>query len=345
MADVIHVRGLTKTFRVPVKNDQKGLYRRLRHIVANPSQTFTAVNGLIFDVAEGEVLGFLGANGSGKSTTIKMLTGILTPTAGEIEVLGYVPHRQRREYTQHIGVVFGQKSLLWWNIPVIESFKLYRDIYDVSERDFQERLTHFASLLEVTGFLHVPVRKLSLGMRMRAEIVASLLHRPRVIFLDEPTIGLDVISRLNLKKFLQRVNEEMGITLFLTTHNMFDVEDLCRRCVIMSRGSVIYDGDVIGLKASASYKLVELEVLQVLNPARFRRALDRCQVLENDGTSYKLQVAGSEAHEVIDGLFESCRFANLHIVPPTLETIIRRIFEEDRAKEQRDVEEILQAAV
>jgi len=344
MADVIRTRGLTKTFRVPVKNEQKGFYRRLRHVLVNPSRPFTAVNDLTFHVAEGEILGFLGANGSGKSTTIKMLTGILTPTAGEIDVLGYVPHRQRREYTQHIGVVFGQKSLLWWNIPVIESFKLYRDIYDVSERDFQERLADFAALLEVTEFLHVPVRKLSLGMRMRAEIVASLLHRPRVIFLDEPTIGLDVISRLTLKRFLQRVNEEMGITLFLTTHNMFDVEDLCRRCVIMSRGSVIYDGGVLDLKASGSYKLIELEVLSIDNAPRFRRLLDRCQVLESGATTYKLQVAGTEAQWVIDELFKSCRFANLHIAPPTLEAIIHRIFEEDRAQEQRNVETVLQAA-
>jgi len=242
-------------------------------------------------------------------------------------------------------VVFGQKSLLWWNIPVIESFKLYRDIYDVSERDFQARLTEFADLLEVTDYLHVPVRKLSLGMRMRAEIVASLLHRPRVIFLDEPTIGLDVISRLNLKKFLQRVNEDMGITLFLTTHNMFDVEDLCRRCMIMSHGSVIYDGAVMDLKTGASYKLIELEVLHLENPPRFRRLLDRCEILASDGTSYKLQVAGADAHEVINELFMSCRFANLQIVPPTLETIIRQIFEEDRTKEQRDVEKVLEAVV
>jgi viologen exporter family transport system ATP-binding protein len=344
MADVIRTRELTKTFKVPVKNEETGRLRRLRHFLVNPTQTFTAVKDLSFGVAEGEVVGFLGANGSGKSTTIKMLTGILTPTSGEVEVLGCVPHRDRGEYTRHIGVVLGQKSLLWWNIPVIESFKLYRDIYGVSRRDFEERLAHFSELLEITDILHVPVRKLSLGLRMRAEIVASLLHQPRIVFLDEPTIGLDVVSRLNLKSFLERINQELGITIFLTTHNMFDVEDLCRRCVIMSRGEAIYDGDIASLKASESSKVVEFELLKILDERRFRRAVNRCQILEGTESCFKLQVASGEAHQVIDELFDSCRFSNLHIVPPTLESIVRKIFEEDRAKEQQDVAEILQAA-
>lgn len=337
----IHVRDVSKTFRIPVRDDTTGLLSRLRRFVVNPSEDLHAVQDLSFDVAEGEVIGFLGANGSGKSTTIKMLTGILTPSAGTVEVLGYVPWRERIAYTRHIGLVLGQKTLLWWNIPVIESLRLYRDIYGQTTRDFERRLDHFSELLEIKDILHVPVRKLSLGLRMRAEIVASLLHRPRVIFLDEPTIGLDVLARLNLKRFLRRLNEDEGVTIFLTTHNMFDVEELCRRCMIVDKGRLIYDGDISTLKANEKHKIVELEILQVIDDRRLQAVLRRCEILERTPSTYRLQVATSEAVDVIDQLFEACRLSNLNVIPPTLESIIEKIFE------GRDsyVAEVLQTAV
>jgi viologen exporter family transport system ATP-binding protein len=345
MAPVIQVRDLIKTFKVPVRNGHSGWFGKLKHFVVNPSEQLTAVDGISFAVEAGEVLGFLGANGSGKSTTIKMLTGILTPTSGAVDVLGYTPWRQRIAYTQNIGVVLGQKSLLWWNIPVIESFKLYRDIYGQSHRDFAARMKHFAEILEITDFLHVPVRKLSLGLRMRAEIAASLLHRPRIIFLDEPTIGLDVVARLNLKRFLRRVNQEEGVTIFLTTHNMFDVEELCRRCIIIDHGKTIYAGDIATLRANEQTKIVEVEILATLNERRFQAALRRCEVLERSAAKLKLQVDARDAVAVIGELFEACRLANLNVVPPALESIVEKIFQAERRGRDHDVAEVLQAAV
>jgi ABC-2 type transport system ATP-binding protein len=346
MPEVIRARALEKTFRTPVPVDPgAGPLSRLAHLIRNPSQPFTAVRDLDLDVGEGETLGFLGANGSGKSTTIKMLTGILTPSAGEVEVLGHVPHRRRAAFTSQIGLVLGQKSLLWWNIPVIESFKLYRDIYSISSADFETRLKLFSEVLELTKIMHVPVRKLSLGLRMRAEIAASLLHRPRIIFLDEPTIGLDVRARLKLKRFLRRVNEETGVTIFLTTHNMFDVEDVCSRCVIISKGSSVFDGDVATLRANEQHKRLELEIFRTVDEARLERALSRCEVITRKGPRVKLQVPSDEAVEIIGELLESCRLANLNVVPPTLESIVERILERNEGDGGSDASQALEAAV
>ena len=327
----IHVQNVSKSFRVPVKDERQGLAAKLRRFVVNPTQELRAVDDLSFDVGAGEVVGLLGVNGSGKSTTIKMLTGILTPSAGEIDVLGYVPWRQRIAYTHHIGVVLGQKTLLWWNIPVIDSLRLYRDIYGQSSKEFEERLDHFADVLEIRDILHVPVRKLSLGLRMRAEIVASLLHRPRVVFLDEPTIGLDILARLNLKRFLRRLHEEEGVTIVLTTHNMFDVEELCRRVLILQKGKLIYDGDIAALKAGDEQKVVELQVVQVLDDRRFQAALGRTQVLERSASKYRLQVEGAEAVCVIGDLMASSRLENLNVIPPTLESIVEKLFARSRS--------------
>ncbi len=337
----IHLRDLSKSFRVPQRDQKPGLLGKLRRFVTNPAEELRAVRDLSFDVEQGEVVGLLGVNGSGKSTTIKMLTGILTPTSGTVEVLGYVPYKQRIAYTRHIGVVLGQKTLLWWNIPVIDSLRLYRDIYGQSSRDFEARLDHFAGMLEIRDFLHVPVRKLSLGMRMRAEIVASLLHRPRVIFLDEPTIGLDVLARLNLKRFLRRLHQDEGVTIVLTTHNMFDVEELCHRCLILEKGRLIYDGDIEAMKAAEENKVVELEILEVVDDRRLRAALRRCEVLEQSASKYRLQVASVETVGVISELFESCRLANLNVIPPTLESIVEKLFAQRRSEHVQ----VLQAAV
>ncbi|MBN1845394.1 MAG: ATP-binding cassette domain-containing protein [Sedimentisphaerales bacterium] len=263
---------------MPVKGqrDWKSLfYRRNRRV--------DVIHDVSFTVREGEFIGYIGPNGAGKSTTIKLLTGILYPQAGSIRVLGYEPHTQRYEYTYHIGVVFGQRSLLEYDIPVADSLSLYRAIYELNERQFAERLEEFTAMLDLGDLLHIPVRKLSLGQRMRCEIAASLLHRPRVIFLDEPTIGLDALSKHEIREFLRRINQQEKVTIILTTHDMDDIEQLCERIIFIHVGHIVYDGPLNTLKNKyVTRKDVEIvydrpvEIPPAFEPLVHRRDRNTC---------------------------------------------------------------------
>ena len=202
-----------------------------------------------FSIEKGEMVGYIGPNGAGKSTSVKMLTGILVPTSGQIRINGFVPHKQRRHYVKTIGVVFGQRTQLWWDIAVIESFKLLRRIYDVSQQDFERRMGLFDEILGIREYLHTPVRKLSLGERMRCDLAAALLHNPPLLFLDEPTIGLDVVAKDHIRQFLRAINREFRTTVLLTTHDLDDIEELCRRIMIIDHGKLLYDGQLSDLKS------------------------------------------------------------------------------------------------
>ncbi|GGS89530.1 hypothetical protein GCM10010156_54940 [Planobispora rosea] len=214
-------------------------------------RTVHAVQDLSFTVEAGEFVGYLGPNGAGKSTTIKMLTGILAPTSGRIEVAGLDPLRRRTDLTRRIGVVFGQRTTLWWDLPLKDSFELVRHLYKVDRNDFRRRLDELADLLDLSGFLHTPVRQLSLGQRMRGDITAALLHDPAVLVLDEPTIGLDVVSKAAMRAFLGRLNAERGTTVLLTTHDLGDIEKLCRRVMLIHHGRLGFDGTLDDLRALA----------------------------------------------------------------------------------------------
>ncbi|WP_068923072.1 ABC transporter ATP-binding protein [Planobispora rosea] len=214
-------------------------------------RTVHAVQDLSFTVEAGEFVGYLGPNGAGKSTTIKMLTGILAPTSGRIEVAGLDPLRRRTDLTRRIGVVFGQRTTLWWDLPLKDSFELVRHLYKVDRNDFRRRLDELADLLDLGGFLHTPVRQLSLGQRMRGDITAALLHDPAVLVLDEPTIGLDVVSKAAMRAFLGRLNAERGTTVLLTTHDLGDIEKLCRRVMLIHHGRLGFDGTLDDLRALA----------------------------------------------------------------------------------------------
>lgn len=236
---VIEVRGLTKEFNIFRRREGvRGAFMDLFH---REYRTLRAVDGIDFFVEEGEMVGYIGANGAGKSTTIKMLTGILVPTAGDLRVRGYVPYKDRERYTHHIGVVFGQRSQLWWDIAVIESYRLLRRVYHVSEEDFKARLDMFNDILGLADFLHLPVRKLSLGQKMRCELAAALLHNPSILFLDEPTIGLDILAKAKIRDFLKDINREFRTTIILTTHDLGDIEALCPRVAIIDRGRMLFD--------------------------------------------------------------------------------------------------------
>ncbi|HRW10446.1 MAG TPA: ATP-binding cassette domain-containing protein, partial [Caldilineaceae bacterium] len=229
-------------------NRKPGLIGAIQNLFSNDYKSVEAVNDISFAIAQGEVVGYIGPNGAGKSTTIKMLTGILHPTAGEVLVDGFVPQRERVRNSMQIGVVFGQRSQLLWDIPPRDTFELMRKMYTIPRERYARNLTHFIELLEMGDFLDRPVRQLSLGQRMRCELVASLLHDPKVLYLDEPTIGLDVVAKERIREFIQSLNQERQTTVILTTHDIDDIERLCRRVLIIDKGKLIYDGALAEIK-------------------------------------------------------------------------------------------------
>src|SRR5262245_6890263 len=239
---IIRVRDLVKEFRTAKR--QPGLLGGLRTLLTTEQVVTRAVDGVGFDVEEGELVGYLGPNGAGKSTTIKMLTGILVPTSGQVEVAGRIPWRERERNALDIGVVFGQRSQLWWDLPLIESFKLIGKLYRVTPQEFVRNLDRFTHLLGLDAFLATPVRQLSLGQRMRGDLAAVMLYEPRILYLDEPTVGLDVVAKDRMLTFIAEVNRESATTIILTTHDLQDVERLCRRIILIDHGRVLYDGPV-----------------------------------------------------------------------------------------------------
>jgi len=253
---MIEVRHVTKTF---VKYEkEKGLLGMLKAFFNARKVITKAVDDISFSVKQGEVVGYIGANGAGKSTTIKMLTGIVTPTSGEILVNGLVPYQKRVENARNIGVVFGQRTQLWWDLPLGESFSILKEIYEIPTEVYNQRLALFDSILDINSFIKSPVRTLSLGQRMRADIAASLLHNPKVLYLDEPTIGLDVSAKKKMREAIKKMNQEFNTTVILTTHDLDDIEELCQRIMIIDAGKIIYDGQLSEIKDKygASRKIV-----------------------------------------------------------------------------------------
>ncbi|MGB3337089.1 MAG: ATP-binding cassette domain-containing protein [Devosia sp.] len=248
MTALIEARGVSKRFRQHKRFP--GLLGALKTLVTSEYTEMSAVSDVSFDIAAGEAVGYLGPNGAGKSTMIKMMTGILVPSAGTLSVLGRTPHQQRMANARQIGVVFGQRSQLWWDLPVIDSFTLHQRIYDIPETRYADNLKRFSALLDLTPFLDRAVRQLSLGQRMRAEIVMSLLHDPKILFLDEPTIGLDVVAKDAVRRFLAEINRERGVTIILTTHDLQDIETICPRLVMVDHSRLIFDGELKSLRAA-----------------------------------------------------------------------------------------------
>lgn len=243
---MIHLNGVTKEFKKVIK--RPGLAGSVRSLFHREYETVKAVDNISFHVPAGEILGFIGANGAGKSTTIKMLTGILTPTSGTVEIDGKVPWENRTQYVKEIGVVFGQRTQLWWDLPLTETFSVLKQIYQVDDAAFKKRMGFLNEVLELDSFIKSPVRTLSLGQRMRADLAASMIHNPKVLFLDEPTISLDVTVKNNIRHAITQINEEEGTTIVLTTHDLNDIETLCKRIIIIDKGNIMYDGDLLQMK-------------------------------------------------------------------------------------------------
>lgn len=257
--EAIVMKNVCKDFMV--LNRHEGLKGSIRDLFSRDYKTISAVKDVSLTIQKGEIIGYLGPNGAGKSTTIKMMTGVLEPSSGEILINGRVPYRDRTANSEHIGVVFGQRSQLWWSLPLIESFNLLRDIYMVPEKDYQEMLVLYQSLVDLEPILHKPVRQMSLGQRTLSDILAAFLHNPDIVFLDEPTIGLDVSMKAKIRDLIKGLNKEKNTTVILTTHDMGDVDALCRRIVIIDQGKKIYDNDIDHLKSYfGSYRTLRMRL-------------------------------------------------------------------------------------
>jgi ABC-2 type transport system ATP-binding protein len=290
-APLISVHSLSKHYRSFKRRE--GLLGGVASLFHREYQNVKAVENVNFEIGRGEMVGYIGPNGAGKSTTIKMLTGILVPTSGEISSNGFVPWKQRAAYVKTIGVVFGQRTQLWWDIAAIESFKLLRRIYDVSQRDFDERMELFNQVLALKELLDVPVRKLSLGQRMRCDLAAALLHNPPILFLDEPTIGLDVVAKDSIRQFLRTINRHFKTTVLLTTHDLDDIEELCKRIMIIDRGTVLYDGPLTRLKErflrTKQIKFILRDGDQTVRLAAFEQSLPTLCANGDRGMSPRLE--------------------------------------------------------
>jgi ABC-2 type transport system ATP-binding protein len=325
---LIEVEDLRKSFTRPVR--RAGRFGALRSLLAREYQSLDAVSGVSFTLEAGEMVGYLGPNGAGKSTTMKMLTGILVPSGGRIEVGGLVPHRQRVAHVRRIGVVFGQRTQLWWDLPTIESFDLLRHVYKIPLARYRENLKTFGDLLDLGPFLDTPVRQLSLGQRMRADLAAALLHDPRILFLDEPTIGLDVVARERIREFLARINREREVTVILTTHDLADVSRLCQRVVLIDHGRVIYDGGLEQLRARhGRWRTLVVD----LADGSQAPLVDTAELVRQEGPRAWLRFdrERTSAAALIAAVAARYPVRDLTVEEPEIEAIVRGIYENGAA--------------
>jgi ABC-2 type transport system ATP-binding protein len=322
METVLRVGNLTKIFRVAER--RKGFIPALKSLARPSYRSIRAVDDISFSVARGEILAFLGPNGAGKSTTIKLITGILYPTSGTVEVLGLNPHRRRKTLAYRIGTVFGQKSQLWFHLPPIDSLRLLSDIYDIDRAEAERRIASLAELFEIRPYLKIPVRKLSLGERIRCEIAASLLHKPEVLFLDEPTIGLDVIVRQTVRDLIRRINEEERTTIFLTSHDAGDIEKICRRAIVINHGRIVWDDSIKAMK----YSFLRRKVIDLKLDAPLTLSLRGAEVIKAKGYSAKIEVDLTKIslEEVIARLMRDNKVQDITISNPPMEEIITMIY-------------------
>ena len=324
MHPIIDVQKLEKTFSL--RKQHKGQFSALKNFMTREVNLVKAVDIISFQVQKGEIVGYLGPNGAGKSTTIKMLTGLLVPSSGTIQVNGFVPWKDREKYVAHIGAVFGQRTTLWWDLPVSESLDLLQHIYQIPENRFKKNLARFTELLELESFLDSPVRSLSLGQRMRADICAALLHNPEVLFLDEPTIGLDVVAKERIRTFIKHINEEQGTTVILTTHDLADVQKLCQRIMIIDQGRLLFDGQLDTLQQRFGGKR-QLIVDFAENYQDVSMPEVNLKTFKNKRATYEFDRQTLSASELITQLSQQYQIQDLTVQEPDIEATIREIYE------------------
>lgn len=327
MSALIDVQGLRKEFKIAKRRE--GALGALRSLVSREYNTKVAVDDISFQIRPGELVGYIGPNGAGKSTTIKMLTGILVPSGGAVRVRGIVPYERRVENARQIGVVFGQRTQLWWDLPTIESFELLQHIYKIPKERYERNMARFRDLLGLEEFLATPVRQLSLGQRMRADLAAALLHDPDIVYLDEPTIGLDVVAKEKIREFIKEINRERGVTVVLTTHDMQDIEKICERMILIDKGTLVYDGPIQQIKERFG-KLRTLVVDLEPNGADAPLLVAGAEQVKQEGSRHWLRFNRDEisASQLIARVSEQHSIRDLTVEEPEIEGIISRIYQE-----------------
>ena len=335
--DLIHIENLTKHFKI--LNRHQGLGGAIRDLFSSDYRTVKAVDGISFDIQPGEIVGYIGPNGAGKSTTIKMMTGILKPTDGTIQVNGQAPYSNRIRQAQIMGVVFGQRSQLWWDLPVIESFKILKEIYKVDQQTFDEHMDLFTRLVGLDALYSQQVRTLSLGQRMLCDISASFLHNPQVVFLDEPTIGLDISVKAKIRSVILELNRTRNTTIILTTHDLGDVEALCRRIIIIDKGKILYDGDIKQVTALfGAYRTLKLQIenfndntLNVLREKLTKKFGPKSAISvatnEESWTDVTIDQAYTPLSDVLNFVMTNFPVFDVRIVEISMENVVRKVYD------------------
>lgn len=320
---VISVKNLKKYYQVYQK--EPGLWGSIQSLFLRKYYDVKAVDGISFEIAEGELVGFIGPNGAGKTTTLKVLSGLLYPTTGEVRVLGLEPFKRQKQFQVNISLIMGQKNQLWWDLPAWDSFILNKEIYEIDEGVFKKNVEKLSQMLEVEDILKTPVRKLSLGQRMKCELIAALLHSPQVLFLDEPTIGLDVVAQKNMRDFIKEYNEEFRATIILTSHYMGDVKELCKRVIIINEGEILYDGSLEKIiNKFAPYKVIKIDFEKEVDVEKLK---ELGTVEKYSGNFIEIRVKKSEVPSKAAKILSEFDVADLTIEDPAIEDIIREIFD------------------
>ena len=332
MENMIYVENLRKEFKKIIK--EPGVKGSVKALFKPKKEIVKAVDGISFEVPRGEILGFIGPNGAGKSTVIKMLTGILMPTSGVCRINGQIPQENRKNYVKEIGVVFGQRTQLWWDLALRETYAVLKEIYEVPDDQYKKRMAFLNEVLELESFITSPVRTLSLGQRMRADIAASLLHSPKVLFLDEPTIGLDVVVKENIRNAIRKINAEEGTTVVLTTHDLADIELLCERIVMIDKGKKVFDGAIADLKhnygdvRTMQFELTNAPDIKLLDYCRRFKLTEDDVSVENDKGSVKVRfnTAAVSVEEIISYTLSTVHVKDINIKDVEIEEIIKRLY-------------------
>ncbi|RLE45350.1 ABC transporter [Candidatus Woesearchaeota archaeon] len=323
MKPIIHVKNLKKVYKTHTR--EPGVFSAVKSLFFRKYKFIHALRGVSFDIGEGELVGFIGPNGAGKSTTIKALAGILYPSSGELEVLGFSPWKERVRYVKNIGVVFGQKTSLFWDLPPVDAFYLNKVLYDIPDNKFRSRLNFLIKTFDAEDIVKKPVRDLSLGERMKCEIINAVLHNPRIVFLDEPTIGLDVVAKDKFREFVLDVNKKFKTTFLVTTHDLQDIERLCKRVIIINHGLIVYDGDISKIKEKfLNYKFIKVKFIDKIKSFKFKG----CKIIERSDyeLSLKLDVKQQPVKALINYLLVNFDVADIVVSDPPIEDVIQKVF-------------------